>query len=143
MVFLFYCVRLSLCPWLCFTTVVVFICVLLWCCKDEDPYAYRTYVCNFLCCIRIKGEIFHWFKTAPTPPPPIYFSICYSKAAPLLQFSICLSVVLYLTFVLSLFVSRLFSRCLGKSVLRSCGISFGIFTYIIAKHKHTSKGFPN
>ena len=47
-----------------------------------------------------------------------------SKAVPLLSFFlVCMSVVSYLEFVLSLFVPHLsFFWCLGKTVFRDCGI---------------------
>ena len=59
----------------------------------------------------------------PIPPPS--FSTDRSKAVYLLQcFLVCASVVTYVKFVLSLFVSHLsFFQCLRKAILCDCGIS--------------------
>ena len=65
------------------------------------------------------------FRASKTDLHSIFSTDC-SKAVPLLQFFfVCASVVSYVAFVLSLFVSHLsFIWCLGRAVLRDCGVSW-------------------
>ena len=60
-------------------------------------------------------------KTSLSPPKG--FSHDRSKAAPLLQFFIFVSLISYVAFVVPLFVPNLsFLWCLGRAVLRNCVI---------------------
>ena len=59
-----------------------------------------------------------------------------SKAITLMQLFVCVSVVSYVAFTLSLFVPKLsFFWCLGKAVLTDCGISW-VSSLICLKLSH-------
>ena len=59
------------------------------------------------------------------------FTVCSNSFSLLLIFFVRASIVLYVTFVLSLFVPHLsFSWCVGKALLHNYGNFLGIFSYI-------------
>ena len=66
-----------------------------------------------------------------------------SKANPLLQFSVCASVVSYVAFVLSLFVPHLLFYCRGKVVVRYCAFPgyFHIFLWLVLLSAMVPRGW--
>ena len=100
-----------------------------------QTFIYSTVYVSF----RTASELFARIRARFRANIDLCFPNDRSKAVPLLQFVVCVSVVSYVTFVLSLFVPHLsFIWCFERAVLRERGISgylqlysFGLFGHFL------------
>ena len=87
------------------------------------------HVLAILSCIRIKGEV-NRIKLLPSQVVILYRSF----------FFVCTSVVSYVAFLLSLFVHHIsFFWCLGRTVLRDCGISWVYLLKRLVRHQKSKR----